>query len=582
MNRENTKKASSLFQYTKGYRFVAVLSPLFVIVEVVMDIAIPFVMGKMVDAGFTTGDYASFKKFALIIIGFALLSLLCGVLSAIFAAKASTGFAKNLRFAIFSKIQEFSFANIDKFSPGGLVTRLTGDVTNIQMAYQMLIRIAIRLPIMIITALVMSFKVSSHLALIYAVVLPLVIILIGTLMIILIPLFTKGFKVVDKTNEVTGENLRAMRVVKSYVREEEEKKKFDRVNEEHFKIFRKANCIISLGAPLMRGIIYACLLIIAYRGATEIVAGSLTTGALMSMFSYNMQILFSMMMAAMTMAMIVMSGACYRRIKEVLSEEVTIKNNDKAITDVKSGDINAENVNFSYYDDENKLQLKNINFEAKQGSVLGIVGPTGSGKTTLISLFARLYDVTTGALKIGGVDVRDYDLTALRDSVAVVLQKNTLFSGTIRSNMQWGKKDATDDEIYAALETAQIKQFVQNLPGGLDYEVEQNGANFSGGQKQRLCIARALLKNPKILVMDDSSSALDLNTEAALREALKHNNKDCTKVIISAKVASVKDADEIIVLNGGEVEAIGRHNDLLQSSPFYKTLSDVQGVTRNE
>lgn len=581
-NKNNKKKETSLFQYTKGYRGEAILSPLFVTIEVVMDIAIPFVMGKMVDSGFTTKDYSSFRMFALIIIGFALLSLLSGVLSAIFAAKASTGFALNLRSAVFSKIQEFSFANIDKFSPGGLVTRLTGDVTNIQMAYQMIIRIAIRLPIMIITALVMSFKVAPGLARMYGVVLPLVLILIGTLMMILIPLFTKGFKIVDRTNEITGENLRAMRVVKSYVREEEEKKKFDRVNREHYQIFKKANCIISLGAPIMRGIIYTCLLLIAYRGAVQIVDGSLTTGSLMSMFSYNMQILFSMMMAAMTMAMIVMSGACYKRIKEVLGEEVTIKNKENPVMDVKSGDIKAENVNFSYYDDENKLTLKNINFDVKEGSVLGIVGPTGSGKTSLISLFARLYDVTSGSLKIGGVDVRDYDLTTLRNAVAIVLQKNTLFSGTIRSNMQWGKEDAPDDEILSALETAQIKDFVLNFDDGLDHIVEQNGANFSGGQKQRLCIARALLKDPKIIVMDDSSSALDLNTEASLRLALKNDHKNCTKVIISAKVASVKDSDTIIVLNNGEIEAIGKHNELLETSHFYKTLSDVQGVGKNE
>ena len=574
------KKKANLFQYTKGYRVPMVLSPLCVIIEVVLEIVIPYVIGVMIDSGFTNVDYELFKRMTVLLVILAICSLTSGVLSAIFASKAASGFAKQLRFSVFSKIQEFSFSSIDKFSPSGLVTRLTGDIVNIQIAYQMIIRIAIRLPIMVVVALIMSFNVAPNLAVIYCVVLPLMILVMVSLMCSVIPLFVKGFKIVDETNEITGENLHAMRVVKSYVREDEEKRKFDRVNYLHFMIFRKANQIISLGGPTLRLVLYICLILLSYRGTMDIVKGQMTTGALMSMFSYNTQILFSIMMFAMITSMVVMSAACYNRVKEVLNEEITIKNGDNPIMEVKDGSIDLKNVSFSYYNNMDKLALKNISFHIPQGSVVGIIGATGSGKSSLISLFARLYDVTSGEIDIGGVNVKDYDLTTLRNAVAIVLQKNTLFSGTIRSNMKWGNPDASDDEIYSALETAQIKTFIEGQKDKLDYIVEQNGDNFSGGQKQRLCIARALLKNPKVIVMDDSSSALDTATERALQQALRNDHKECTKVIIAGKVNSVKESDMIIVLRNGEIENIGTHDDLIEKSEFYSTLCRVQGVTK--
>lgn len=565
-----------ILDYAKGSGIYAFLSAFFVILEVFFEILIPYITGKALDAGFIEQNYELFYKLSGVLVIIAFLSLLSGMISAISAARSGAIFAKNIRASMFRHIQTFSFENIDKFTPGALIRRLTGDVLNLQNAYQMIIRVAIRLPIMIIFALVMSFNLSSKLASIYFVLIPLILFLLVAIMSVVLPLFRKGFGIIDEENIIIGENLRGIRTVKSDVGAEQEKRKYDAISSTHMRVFKKANVCLSLGGPFMRFIVYCSLIFFAYKGVGEITNGELTTGGILSIFSYNTQILFSMMMFAFTSSMIMMSAAGYLRIKEVLSEESTIQNPEHAAMSVSDGSIKADNLSFSYYGKNGVKVLKNLNFDFKSGESIGIVGPTGSGKSTLISLFARLYDVSEGALYIGGKDTREYDLKTLRDNVAIVLQKNSLFSGTIRSTLKWGNENATDDEIYSALEDACVKDLVDSFKDGLSHTVEQEGNNFSGGQKQRLCIARALLKNPKILVLDDSTSALDQRTEKKLLNILRHKRNYITKVIIAEKISSVEECDEIIVMNNGEIEAIGNHEELKTKSEYYKKLCEIQ------
>lgn len=571
---------AGILDFTKGCRLYAFLSAFFVILEVFLEILIPFITGKALDAGLMNNNYALFYKLSGVLILTAFLSLFCGAVSAITAARSGAIFAKNIRLGMFKHIQTFSFENIDKFTPGALIRRITGDVINLQHAYQMIIRVAVRLPIMIIFALVMSFRLSSSLARIYFIEIPLILFLIVVIMSVVLPLFKKGFGIIDRENIIIGENLRGIRTVKAMGGENGEIKKYDAVSKHHKAVFRKANVFLSLGGPLMRLIVYCSLIFFAYNGVGELTKGTLTTGGILSIFSYNTQILFSMMMFALTSSMVMMSAAGFFRIKEVLKEETMIQNPLQPIMDVEDGSIKAENVSFSYNVSSETMTLKNIDFDIKSGSVIGIIGPTGSGKSTLVSLFARLYDISEGKLYIGGKDIHEYDLSVLRDNVVIVLQKSTLFSGTLRSTLKWGNESATDSEIYEALDDACIGDLVSSFSDGLDHGVEQNGNNFSGGQKQRLCIARALLKKPKILVLDDSTSALDGRTEKKLLNILKNKRNEITKIIIAEKISSIEECDAIFVMNKGKIEAVGTHEELLKKSDYYKKLCELQDKNR--
>ena len=533
--------------------------------------------------GFALFDKALIYSLSIKLIIFAVISLACGLISAWFASFASTGFAKNLRISVFEKIQRFSFKNIDDFSQGGLVTRTTSDIFYIMNSYQMLIRVAIRLPIMLVLSLVSVIKISPDFAKVYYIAIPVLAILLALISILVMPMYKKAFKKVDELNNVTQENLHGIKVVKSFVREGEEKEKFKKTVNPLYRLLLRAEKLIALSNPAMRFVIYACIITISYMASRRIVIGTMQAGDLVAVFTYNMQMLYSMMLFAMIITMILMSKTCFDRINEIFDEKVDIEDVENPIMSLENGSIEFKDVDFSYYKDKNKLALSNINFSINQGEMVGVVGPTGSGKTSLVNLIARLYDVTSGAVLVSGEDVKSYDLKVLRDNVSVVLQKNNLFSGTIYSTLLWGCETARKDEILHALEIAQIKDYVLSLPNGLDTIVEQGGNNFSGGQKQRLCIARSLLKNPKILILDDSSSALDSRTDLMLRRALRSEKKDVTKIIIAQKISSVIDCDKIIVLKSGKIEDIGTHDELLKKNEFYKTLYDFQiKAQRNE
>ena len=566
----------SLYKYTKGYRFFTFITPLLVIGEVVMEVIIPYLMGTIVNSGIIGQDIAFIKKQSIIMILCAVISLVLGVSAGIVAAKAATGFTKNLRTAIYNKIQLFSFKNIDKFSQGGLVTRLTTDAFFIQLSFQNIIRIAVRLPVMLISALVMSLRISSELSKVYVFALPLLVIFLLIIGLVAFPLFRKAFAQIDMLNNSTQENLHGIKVVKSFAREDFEKNKFNTVVNRLYRNLVGAEKALAFTNPSMRFVAYACMIVIAFISSKFIIFGKMQTGDLMALFIYNFQILFSMMMFAMIISMIMMSSTCYRRIMEIFNEKLDIVNPENPIFEVADGSICFENVNFSYNGEEDKLAAKNINFTIKSGERIGVVGATGSGKSTLVNLIARLYDVLSGSVKVGGIDVRDYDLKTLRDNVSVVLQKNNLFSGTLRSSLSWGNTKASDEEIWEALKIAQASDFVLALPSHLDYPVAQQGSNFSGGQRQRLCIARALLKNPKIIIMDDSSSALDTATDAALRKSLQNDRPNLTKIIIAHKVLSVMDCDRIIVMNNGSIDKIGTHGELIENCEFYRDLFTSQ------
>lgn len=550
----------------------ALLTPFFVILEVVMEVIIPKVMALLIDKGIDARDMAGIWKYGIILIACAMLALLFGALAGMYAARASTGFAKNLRHDMYYAVQDFSFSNIDKFSTGSIVTRMTTDVTNVQNAFQMCTRIAVRAPVMLVFSLVVAFTINSKLAMVFLAVLPVLGIGVGILMKMVGPVFERVFKTYDRMNTVVQENVGGIRVVKAYVREGHETEKFKGVSGKLFREFSRAQKTMTATMPLMQFCMYASMLMISWFGARLIVGGSMSTGDLTSLFAYVMQILMSLMMVSMVIVMITMSKASAERIVEILDEKPDLHDPENPITEVTNGEIVFENVSFSYKSDESKLALSDVNLRIKSGQTIGILGGTGAAKSTLVQLIPRLYDVTKGQIKVGGVDVRDYSLEALRSEVAMVLQKNVLFSGTIKENLRWGNENASDDEIAHVCRLAQADEFIERMPKGYDTHIEQGGTNVSGGQKQRLCIARALLKKPKILILDDSTSAVDTKTDALIRKAFSEEIPDTTKLIIAQRVSSVQDADQIIILDGGRVAASGTHDELLASNKIYQEI----------
>ena len=562
----------------------SLLSPLFITFEVIMEVIIPVLMANLIDKGIDAGNMSFILKMGLALVISAMISLAFGALAGKHAAIGSAGFARNLRHDMYYNVQNFSFSNIDKFSTASIVTRLTTDVSNVQNAYQMIIRMAVRAPIMLIFAMTMAFSVNSKLSLIFLGCVP--ILGIGLYLIIrkAHPIFERVFKTYDKLNNVVQENLHGIRVVKSYVREDFEEKKFEAISEDIYKDFTKAEKTIAYNMPLMQLCMYSCMLLISWIGARLIVGSEMTTGQLMSFITYVMQILMSLMMLSMVFVTIIISKASAERIVEILEEESDIKNCENPVRVVKDGAIAFNNVSFSYGNREDKLSLKKVNLEIKSGETIGILGGTGASKTTLVQLIPRLYDVTSGTLTVGGVDVKKYDIETLRNEVAMVLQKNVLFSGTIKENLRWGNEKATEEELKRACCLAQADEFIETFPEKYDTYIEQGGTNVSGGQKQRLCIARALLKKPKILILDDSTSAVDTKTDALIRRAFNEEIPDTTKIIIAQRISSVEEADKIIVMEGGEINGIGTHGELLKNNPIYKEvyISQMKGGTINE
>lgn len=565
-----------LLKSVREFKKDALLTPFFVVLEVVMEVIIPLVMALLIDKGIDGQDMAAIWKYGIILVLCAMLALVFGAAAGTFAARASTGFARNLRHDMYYNVQNFSFSNIDKFSTGSIVTRLTTDVTNVQNAFQMCTRIAVRCPVMLVFALFMAMKINSRMALVFLAVLPILAIGMGILMKVVGPVFERAFKIYDRMNTVVQENVRGIRVVKTYVREDHETEKFEGVSGMLYRTFSKAQKTMAGVMPLMQFCMYACMLLISWFGARLIVGSSMTTGELTSMFSYAMQILMSLMMVAMVFVMITMAKASAERVAEILDEQPDLHNPANPIHGVKDGAIEFDDVSFSYKGDERKLALKNVNLHIKAGQTVGILGGTGSAKSTLVQLIPRLYDTTHGTVKVGGVDVRDYDIEALRDQVAMVLQKNVLFSGTIKENLRWGDENASDEELERVCRLAQADEFIQQMPDKYDTHIEQGGSNVSGGQKQRLCIARALLKKPKILILDDSTSAVDTKTDALIRKAFAEEIPDTTKIIIAQRVSSVQDADQIVILDGGTVQAVGTHDELLAANTIYQEIYNQQ------
>lgn len=565
-----------LLKSVREFKKDALLTPFFVVLEVVMEVIIPMVMALLIDKGIDGQDMAAIWKYGIILVLCAMLALVFGAAAGTFAARASTGFARNLRHDMYYNVQNFSFSNIDKFSTGSIVTRLTTDVTNVQNAFQMCTRIAVRCPVMLVFALFMAMKINSRMALVFLAVLPILAIGMGILMKVVGPVFERAFKIYDRMNTVVQENVRGIRVVKTYVREDHETEKFEGVSGMLYRTFSKAQKTMAGVMPLMQFCMYACMLLISWFGARLIVGGSMTTGELTSMFSYAMQILMCLMMVAMVFVMITMAKASAERVAEILDEQPDLHNPANPIHEVKDGAIEFDDVSFSYKGDERKLALKNVNLHIKAGQTVGILGGTGSAKSTLVQLIPRLYDTTHGTIKVGGVDVRDYDIEALRDQVAMVLQKNVLFSGTIKENLRWGDENASDAELERVCRLAQADEFIQQMPDKYDTHIEQGGSNVSGGQKQRLCIARALLKKPKILILDDSTSAVDTKTDALIRKAFAEEIPDTTKIIIAQRVSSVQDADQIVILDGGTVQAVGTHDELLAANTIYQEIYNQQ------
>lgn len=565
-----------LFTSVREYKKDSILSPLFVMLEIVMEVLIPFLMAKLIDYGINKGNLQVVLKIGTFLIFSTIFSLIFGALAGKFAAVASSGFAKNLRHDMYYSVQNFSFANIDKFSTPSIVTRLTTDVTNVQNAYQMIIRIAVRSPVMLVFSLIMAFTVNQKVSLIFLVLIP----FLGFSLFFIIskvhPTFKKVFQTYDKLNRVVQENLRAIRVVKSYVREDHEKEKFNNISEDIYKNFTRAEKILAFNSPLIQFSMYTCLLLISWFGARLIVSHEMTTGELMSLIFYSTQILMSLMMLSMVFVMITMARSSAERISELLDEKVDLTNPENPVMEVKNGDISFSNVNFSYAKDKNKLCLSNINIQIKSGETIGIIGGTGSSKTSLVQLIPRLYDSTEGSVSVGGIDVKNYDLETLRNQVAMVLQKNVLFSGTIKENLRWGNRNASDVDIIHMCQLAQAHDFIMSFPKGYDTYVEQGGTNLSGGQKQRICIARSLLKNPKILILDDSTSAVDTKTDSLIRNAFKTDLPNTTKIIIAQRISSIEDSDKIIVMDNGKIDGIGTHIELLESNSIYQEVYDSQ------
>lgn len=568
-----------LSKSVREYKRPALLTPLMVILEVGVEIIIPLLMAGLIDKGIDKGNMSVVTKYGIVLLIVALVGLLLGYLAGCFSAKASCGFARNLRKDMFYNIQTFSFSNIDSFSISSLITRLTTDVTNVQMAFQMIIRMAIRAPIMLIFSLTVCFNISAKLSLIYLACMPVMIIGLLIIMRHAHPIFNRVFKKYDRLNNVVQENVKGIRVVKSFNQEEYEKTKFKTISNDVCTDFSKAEKTLAWNMPLVQFCMYACMLLISWFGARLIVSSgqtALTTGELLSLFTYTIQILSSLMMLSMVLVMITMSKASAKRIVEVLDTKSDITNPASPVTSVKDGSVEFDNVDFVYARNADKKCLDDVNLKIRSGETVGILGATGSSKTTLVQLIPRLYDTTSGTVKVGGVDVKDYDLVTLRDSVSMVLQKNELFSGSIKDNLRWGNEEATDEQIVKACQLAQADSFIETFPGKYDTHIEQGGANVSGGQKQRLCIARALLKNPKILILDDSTSAVDTKTDALIRQAFIHNIPDTTKIIIAQRVSSVMDADKIVVLDDGKIVACGKHDELMKSCDIYREVYESQ------
>ena len=572
----------TLSRCVREYKWPAILAPVCMVGEVYMETKIPLVLAKVVDEGVSVGNMGAVVSNGGLLVLYALISLIFGIASAVMASYAATGFARNLRHDMYYKVQDFDFANIDKFSTASIVTRLTSDVANIQMTFQMLIRMAIRCPMMLILATANAFSVSPRLCIIYCVVLPLMGLGLFILIRMVFPVFDRVFKTYDKLNNVVQENIHGIRVVKSFVREDRETDKFSSVSESIYKDFCKAEQTMAFGNPLMQFAVYTCILVISYVGATMVVASGnnaamgLTTGQLTSMFTFTTQILSSLMMLSMVFVMVTMSRAPMRRTTEILEEQPELKNHENPVETVKDGSVDFDNVSFRYSKTADRDALENINLHIASGMTVGVLGGTGSGKSTLVQLIPRLYDATEGSIKVGGVDVRDYDVRRLRDAVSMVLQKNVLFSGTIRENLRWGNPNATDEEITHACQIACADEFIRSFPDGYDTHIEQGGTNVSGGQKQRLCIARALLKKPKILILDDSTSAVDTRTDASIRQTLSGEIPETTKIIIAQRIASVQECDLILVMDGGRIVAQGKHDELLRTSDIYREVYESQ------
>ena len=562
----------------REYWWAALLSPLCMIGEVAMEVTIPLVMKELYDHGVALQDMQVITTKSIQLVLCALASLMFGVASAIFASRAGTGFAKNLRHDMFYRVQKFSFANIDKFSSASIVTRLTSDVANLQMTFQMLIRMAIRCPVMLVLALISAWTLNAELAKIYLCVMPILALALILLTPVVFKIFDRSFRMIDRLNTIVQENVHGVRVVKSFVRDEKEVEKFTGVSGDLAKNFSKAEKILALNSPIMMFCVYVCMLAISWFGAQMVVASGnnellgLTTGGLSSMFTYTTQILSGLMMLSMVFVMMTMSRTPLRRCSELLAEEADIVSPENPVMEMADGSIDFENVSFRYSAVAQHRALKEVSLHIPSGATVGILGGTGSSKSTLVQLIPRLYDVTEGSLKVGGVDVRDYDLSVLRDNVAMVLQKNELFSGSIKENLRWGNPEATDEELVHACKLACAHEFIESFPDQYDTHIEQGGTNVSGGQKQRLCIARALLKKPKILILDDSTSAVDTKTDASIRQAFRDEIPGTTKIIIAQRVASVQDADLIVILENGQVNAVGNHEELMKTSPIYQEV----------
>ena len=566
----------------RQYKRQAILTPLFMVGEVAMEALIPLVMSWLIDRGVEAGNMGQIFLYGGVLILTALISLLSGTMSGRMAAVSSAGFARNLRHDMYYNIQDFSFSNIDKFSTSSIITRLTTDVTNVQNAFQMILRMAVRAPLTLIFSIIMAFTINARISLVFVFTMPVLALGIATIMTRTHPIFKRVFKTYDKLNNVVQENLRGVRVVKSFVREDYEEKKFNTISESIYTDFVHAEKNLAFNGPLMMTCIFGCTLVISWLGAKAIIASGnnpalgLTTGQLMSLITYVIQILGSLMMVSMVFLMITMSRASAQRIVEVLDEKTDITSPENARTEIADGSIDFDHVSFSYASRSERATLEDIDLHIPSGAVVGILGGTGSGKSTLVQLIPRLYDVSGGCVRVGGEDVRSYDLTALRESVAMVLQKNELFSGTIKDNLRWGNEQATDEDIMEACRLAQADPFIQDFPDKYDTWIEQGGTNVSGGQKQRLCIARALLKKPKILILDDSTSAVDTRTDALIRAGFRSYIPDTTKLIVAQRVASVKDADLIIVLDNGRVVDTGTHEELLARCEIYREVHDSQ------
>lgn len=569
------KLAKSIREYKKQ----TILTPLSVAVEVVLEVIVPYLMAQLIDEGIYKESMDSIVKIGIELIIFTVLSLAFGAISGLYAAKASSGFAKNLRKDLYYKVQNFSFANIDKFSTSSIVTRLTTDVTNVQNAFQMIIRVAIRAPLMLIFSLIMTLKINAKMSLIFLILIPILAAVLFIISRIAMPIFEKVFKKYDSLNNVVEENTSGIRVVKSFVLEDEEIDKFSKASQEIYELFSKGEKIVALNGPIMQFAMYSSMILISWIGARMIITShmtELTTGELSSLITYAIQILFSIMMLTMISVMLTISMSSAKRIVEVLDEEPSIKNPKNPVKEVKDGSIEFKNVAFSYVDKKEKEVLKDINIKINSGETIGIIGGTGVGKSSLVNLIPRLYDVTEGELLIGGINVKKYDIENLRENVSCVLQKNVLFSGTIKENLRWGNENATDEELVEACKLAQADGFINDFPDKYDTYIEQGGTNVSGGQKQRICIARALLKKPKILILDDSTSAVDTKTDKLIRDAFNKKIPDTTKIIIAQRISSVEDCDRIIVMEQGIINAIGTHEELIKNNEIYKEVYESQ------